>query len=118
VWTDDRDGNYNQEIYTALVDLPVKVEENKIRNDAFVLYQNYPNPFSSQTTLHFDLHDHMHIKAEIYNASGQLVAQILDKKMNEGKHQINWSPADKSSGIYYLKVSSGKAVSYLKMTRY
>jgi hypothetical protein len=118
VWTDDRDGNYNQEIYTAMVDLAVKVPENKISNDAFILYQNYPNPFRDQTTIHFDLMRPMYIKAEVFNASGQLVAIITDSRLAAGKHQIEWSPAARTAGVYYLKMSSGEAVSYLKLTQY
>ena len=116
VWTDDRDGNYNQEIYTAVVDIPISVPENKIENESFILYQNYPNPFNSTTTIHFDLNEAMHIKVEIYNSSGQIVGIPADEFMNVGKQQINWNAEHLSPGIYYLKLSSAKAVSYLKMT--
>ncbi|MEN8224565.1 MAG: T9SS type A sorting domain-containing protein [Bacteroidota bacterium] len=116
VWTDDREGSFNQEIYTAVVDIPISVAENKIRNEAFTLYQNYPNPFSGQTTIHFDLNEQMHVRAEIFNAAGQLVAVAADAVMGAGKKQINWDGTGSGRGIYYLKLSSDKAVSYLKMT--
>ena len=116
VWTDDRAGSYNQEIYSAVVDIPISVQENKIENDAFTLYQNYPNPFSGNTTIHFDLHEQMHVKAEIFNMSGQLIAIPADAMMKAGKQQINWNADGLAKGIYYLKISSGRAVSHLKMT--
>jgi len=116
VWTDDRDGGFNQEIYTAVVDIPISVPENKVSNDAFTLYQNYPNPFSGNTTIHFDLHENMHIKAEIFNTSGQLIATPADTYMRSGKQQLQWNGSGLDTGIYYLKLSSGKGVSYLKMT--
>ena len=117
VWTDDRAGNYNQEIYTAIVDIPISVRENKIENEAFTLYQNYPNPFSGNTVIHFDLHEHMHVKAEIFNMSGQLIAIPADKLMQAGKQQISWNAEAHAPGMYYLKLSSGRAVSHLKMTK-
>ncbi len=116
VWTDDRAGNYNQEIYTAIVDIPISVEEISIENESFTLYQNYPNPFMNETTLHFDLNEQMHIKAEIFNTAGQLIDIPVNANLNPGKQQIKWSASGLGSGIYYLKLSSGKEVSYLKMT--
>lgn len=116
VWTDDRDGSYNQEIYTALVDIPQSIGEQKLINDAFTIYQNYPNPFSGLTNIPIELHDNMHVKAEIYSTSGQLVASPLDEFMPKGNHQIQWDATDLAPGIYFMKVYSGQAVSRLKMT--
>lgn len=117
VWTDDRAGSYDQEIYTALVDIPVKLPEYKVENEAFVLYQNYPNPYRDQTTIHFDLLVPMHVKAEIYNTAGQLLDIPLDAVLQAGKQQLKWQRSSAKAGIYYLKLYSGNAVSYLKMTQ-
>ena len=116
VWTDDRAGSYNQEIFTAVVDIPISVAENKIENEAFTLYQNYPNPFGDETTLHFDLSEQMHVRIEVFNMAGQVVSVPVDAALNSGKHQVKWSASGLGPGIYYLKLSSGRAVSYLKMT--
>jgi len=116
VWTDDRGGSYNQEIYTAIVDIPVSVRENKMENDAFTLYQNYPNPFTDETIIHFDLNEQMKVKAEVFNTSGQLVDVPFEAVLSEGKHQVKWLASALRPGIYYLKLSSETGVSYLKMT--
>ncbi len=116
VWTDDRDGDYNQEIYTALVDIPQAVDEYSLANDAFTLHQNFPNPFTGQTSIQFELHENMQLKAEVYNISGQIVDIPLDTFMEKGKHQIEWNAEDLRPGIYFLKMYSGKAVARLKMT--
>jgi hypothetical protein len=115
VWTDDRLGSYNQEIYTAIVDIPQAVNEYKSVNDAFTLYQNYPNPFSGRTTIQFELKDKMHLKAEIYNMAGQLVSIVADADFEQGHKQIVWDATGLNKGIYHLKMMAGNSVSYLKL---
>lgn len=116
VWTDDRAGNYDQEIYTALVELPVGVQETFVQNNAFKVYQNYPNPFSSETTIHFDLHKTSVVKAEVLNMAGQLVDIPVNELLKAGKHQIVWNAAELKAGIYTLRLTSDDGVSFLKMT--
>lgn len=115
VWTDDRDGNFNQEIYTALVEIPVAVPQYKTENNAFTLYQNYPNPFTGLTTIDFDLHEQSYVKAEVYNTAGQLMAKPVDAMLNEGKHHIDWDATNYTQGVYLLKFTTENSVSYIKM---
>ncbi len=58
----------------------------------------------------------MHVRIEVFNMAGQVVSVPVDAALNSGKHQVKWSASGLGPGIYYLKLSSGKAVSYLKMT--
>jgi hypothetical protein len=47
VWTDDRAGTPNQEIYTANLTGLVGIQPvSNLVPDKFNLYQNYPNPFN------------------------------------------------------------------------
>jgi hypothetical protein len=117
VWTDDRAGNYEQEIYTALVDLPVSVGEVDLNQD-FTLYQNYPNPFKEKTMIHFDLERRSHVKIEVFSASGQLIDIPQNGTLPQGKHQVSWDAPDECSGMLILKLTTGSAVSYQKMTKH
>jgi hypothetical protein len=116
VWTDDRAGNYDQEIYTALVDLPVNVAEYDTGQD-FSLYQNYPNPFHDQTMLRFDLERRSHVRIEVFGTSGQLLDIPHDGMLYQGQHQIKWEAPQGYSGVLILKMTTGSAVAYLKMTK-
>ncbi|HSG67720.1 MAG TPA: T9SS type A sorting domain-containing protein [Bacteroidales bacterium] len=116
VWTDDRAGSFNQEIYSAVLDIPISVAEHKMINENFVLYQNYPNPFNNNTTIHFDLEKAMNIRGEIFNSAGQLVDIAFDGYMTEGEKQIIWNADQLPAGIYYLKIISGKDFAYMKMS--
>jgi len=118
VWTDDRAGNYDQEIYTAVVEIPVSVAETVSGNETFTLYPNYPNPFSGSTTLKFATRERMQVSIMVYSSAGQLVGTPVDQMMDEGIHHYRWSGTELAPGIYTLKVLAGNSVSYLKMLHY
>lgn len=116
VWTDDRAGSYNQEIYTALVDLPVSVSEVEAGADN-KLYQNYPNPFRNETMIHFNLEESTLVLIEVFNSAGQLLDIPFSGPLQEGKHQVKWIAPEYSEGMLFLKLTTAKSVSYLKMTK-
>ena len=116
VWTDDRAGNFNQEIYTSVIEIPVGLADNKLIGKQVMLYQNYPNPFRGSTVIHFDLIENANIKGEVYNTSGQLVDILFEGYMPQGKQQIRWDAHGLPAGIYYLRLMAGHAVGYLKMS--
>jgi hypothetical protein len=116
VWTDDRAGNYNQEVYTAVVEIPVALAEKGVLNGSFTLYQNYPNPFSGSTTLKFETRERLLVSMQIFGTAGQLIDMPVDEVLDEGIHQYEWTGAGLPPGIYTLKVIAGNSVSYLKMS--
>jgi len=75
------------------------------------LGQIYPNPFSTETTIPFELKEASHIKISILNLSGQEVCTLINKQLSPGKHTILWDGSDKSGnrvteGIYFCRMES------------
>jgi hypothetical protein len=65
----------------------------------FSLGQNYPNlPVQSQLTL------------KVYNLLGQKVADVADGLYAAGYHELLWSGADVSSGVYFYRLEAISAV--------
>ncbi len=118
VWTDDRAGSYNQEIYTAVIDIPIGLDELSSLNDELTLYQNFPNPFTSETNIRFELNKEDQVRIEVFNIAGQLLDVLLDETLATGKHQVKWQATEYDAGIYILKLSSERSVSYLRMTHH
>ena len=75
----------------------------------FELAQNYPNPFNPSTTISFTLPSESNITLEIYNMAGQLTATLVDDKLSQGNHKVQWQAANMSSGIYFYKLTSGSS---------
>ena len=115
VWTDDRAGAYDQEIYMSLVEIPVGITDYPINTEEVVLYQNYPNPLRGHTMIHFDLSHEMKVKGEVFNSAGQLVDVPFDAVMPSGKQQYRWNAGSLPPGIYYLRLTAGNSLGHMKL---
>jgi len=66
----------------------------------YALSQNFPNPFNPSTSIRFSLPFDSKIKISVYNALGELVANLADKIEQAGNHNITWNASGMSSGLY------------------
>ncbi|MBN1480095.1 Ig-like domain-containing protein [candidate division KSB1 bacterium] len=76
------------------------------------LLQNYPNPFNPTTSLAFELPAPMQVRLVIYNPTGQMVREVVDREMPAGYHAILWDGRDENglqvpSGIYLYRMTAG-----------
>jgi hypothetical protein len=72
------------------------------------LYQNYPNPFSGGTMIHFKMREQDFVTLRVYDLSGRLVHTALEQIMEPGGHSKaivaqGWAP-----GIYMLVLQNSK----------
>ena len=77
------------------------------------LYHNFPNPFNTQTVIHFELDQPTHIKLAIYNLSGQLIQVLAQQSFPAGRHQLSWEGKNisgqiVSSGLYLVKLNTNQ----------
>jgi hypothetical protein len=91
-----------------------KTEEkgNVIPN--YNLKQNYPNPFNPSTVISFQLSDISHVSLKIYDILGREVANLVDKRMDAGVHEVTFEPKDLPGGVYLYKL---KAEQYEEMKK-
>ncbi len=82
-------------------------------NNVFGL-KNYPNPFTNETSIEFNLNNAADISLEIYNVTGQKMESIYNGSLSSGNHTIHWNAAGIPAGIYYYKISDGKKTSVKK----
>jgi hypothetical protein len=92
---------------------PVRVVPRAQMPTAFALHGNYPNPFSSLTTLRFDVPVAAKIQLDIYNLQGRLVARLIkpDKQWKPGYHKVVWNGRDDynralAAGPYIYRLST------------
>jgi len=70
----------------------------------FVLYQNYPNPFNPQTNISYELRVTSYVTVQIFDITGKLIINLVNKKQNAGKHVIIWDASAYPSGVYLYKL--------------
>jgi hypothetical protein len=116
VWTDERAGGFNMDIYTSEISelLSSGNNQNNTPSD-FALSQNYPNPFNPSTVINFALPNPSDLTIEIYNTMGQLVKTIAKGTYPAGNHSVKFNSGSLSSGVYFYKLSAGQFTETKKM---
>ena len=75
-----------------------------LKPEKFVLEQNYPNPFNPQTTISFYLPRTSRVDLNVYNVSGQKVANLVNSVQSRGSHSVIFDASKLPSGIYYCEM--------------
>lgn len=108
VWTDERAGGVNMDIFTSEITDVLAVDPNSGNQPlSFSLSQNYPNPFNPTTTISFSLPKDSYVTLELYNSIGQLLKTIAKGHFGTGTHRINFNAGGLSSGVYFYKLVTG-----------
>jgi fructose-specific component phosphotransferase system IIB-like protein len=113
--TSEADKYIEMDNFRLYRDNPTGIADKHNIIDKFVLYQNYPNPFNPQTSIKFSLVKAGRTTLKIYNTLGQLVATLVDKKMQAGVYTVSFNAASLSSGMYLYRIESGDFIQVKKM---
>ncbi len=65
-----------------------------------IKFQNYPNPFNQSTQISFNLPKASFVTLKIFNAQGQVVATLVNEKLNGGAQLFTWNASSFSAGMY------------------
>lgn len=82
-------------------------QEPTVKNEipeGFMMDQNYPNPFSSVTTIRYAIPVEAKVSLGVYNELGQRVSQLTEGKMSAGYHQSMFDATKLASGIYICRL--------------
>jgi hypothetical protein len=94
------------------------VEENVPR--VFDLSQNYPNPFNPTTRIIFAVPKQTHVRLQVFDVTGRVVASLVDEVLPPGTHAAEWNAraADGTllaSGVYFYTLSAENFFASRKM---
>ncbi len=90
-------------------DLDKKVDE---QNSGFL--KNAPNPFSSTTQISYVIINTEHVYLRVYNELGQIVATLVNRVQEPGKHSVDFDSSGLPSGIYFYQLQCGNTFSDTK----
>ena len=105
----------------AFDSLPVGVEErgnekSKMKNEKFVLLQNFPNPFNSTTSIRYIIPAASHqqsatsdlipVRLAIYDITGRLVETLVNQFQEPGDYRVVWDGRDSPSGLYFYRLTA------------
>jgi len=77
---------------------------SEVLSSTFELCGGYPNPLNSETQIKFAIPEEAQVNLGIYDVTGRLVKNLVNKNMEAGYHTITWQPKGLASGIYFAKL--------------
>ena len=102
-----------------MIDFATLMEEaTAFESDHFMLHQNYPNPFSDQTTIDIDITSGGYYSLTLYDITGRKVAVLADnEKLYKGRQTFTLDAAQLklASNTYYYSLQKGNEVQTKKL---
>lgn len=78
------------------------------------LYQNFPNPFNSESIIKFDITLRRQIEIEVFDILGRSLFLYEYGYLSPGSYQFNFKTNTIASGIYYYALKSNNEVLAIK----
>jgi len=78
-------------------------------------FENYPNPFSENTTITYTLSKQENVELCVFDLLGNKVSSIESGNKNAGTHTINWNAENLNQGMYLLQLKAGNNSSTKKV---
>lgn len=99
----DASGNYEINITIT------SVNTGKSLPSKFELDQNYPNPFSSKTTIPYGLNKESDVQVTIYDILGRVVRKFNVGRQSVGTHNVLWDGRNNfgqtvATGVYFYRL--------------
>ena len=88
---------------------------------AFLLGQNWPNPFNPETQIRYSLPQDTDVRLTIYDALGQTVTTLVKEQQTSGDYTIRWNARNAdgyhvASGLYFYRLEAGSVTITRKMS--
>lgn len=104
--------------YTDITVIDPGVDEGAMESLSLFLFQNFPNPFVSMTTIRYSVNTPAHVKLSIYNVCGELVHRLVNDNQQPALYELCWDGRNDQgcrlpSGVYFCYLEAGE----LKDTR-
>lgn len=85
------------------------------------LLQNYPNPFTSETKIIYEIPKQDYVNLSVFNLSGQKIRTLLSEQQFAGSYSVIWNGKDEkglevTSGIYFCFIETSSFRFARKMT--
>ena len=72
----------------------------------FEVQQNYPNPFNPSTIIKYSIPQDAFVSIKVFNVLGEKVADLVNKDIKTGLHEITFNADNLSSGFYFYLVEA------------
>lgn len=90
-----------------------EIEESSAKAE-ISLQENYPNPFSSETTINYTIDNELPVTMTIHDITGHVVKTLVKQTQSAGNHTVKWTTDHESPGLYFCKLTAGSYTEVIK----
>lgn len=110
--------NSDKMIYTYGI---VGVDEYSFINSSDFSLMNFPNPFTSVTTISFEINIRCYVQIDIFDLTGKRVNMIVSEEMKPDTYQYIWDGTDSNgnklgTGLYLYRIKAGGETAVNKLS--
>ena len=77
---------------------------------------NYPNPFSTKTTIQFQTTTFAKVSLVVSDQTGRIITTLVNEVLPSGIHQFDFDGSSLPGGIYFYQLKVGNKASFQKMS--
>lgn len=81
-------------------------KQNGTFPDAFLLKQNFPNPFNPSTNISFSIPSESFVTLKIFDALGREVSELVNEKLHAGTYSKQFISVGLPSGVYFYRLQA------------
>ena len=93
----------------------IGLDRNNLSNTGITQVTNYPNPFTTSTSIRYELDDDAQVNLSVFDQQGKLLATLAQGMQPAGTHEVQFNSAQLPTGVYFARLVSGKDVQVVKM---
>ena len=105
VRTASTEDNINKSILVTDLEFATPIRKPETPTD-FSLGPIYPNPFNSQTIVHYSLTNEGPYNIKLYDSAGRIVTTLVSGNGHAGSFYLSLNGANLSSGIYLIRLKT------------
>jgi hypothetical protein len=89
---------------------------------ATTLKLNYPNPFSTRTTINYEVNEYSPISIRIFDMNGRIVKTLVNENQGQGKYSCVWNGkndvgVEVTANIYFCRMISAWKSETIKLIK-
>ncbi|NJN77735.1 MAG: S8 family serine peptidase, partial [Saprospiraceae bacterium] len=89
----------------------------QIEEDNENVLRVYPVPTFNEVTIEFTLEENTNISLDVFDLNGRLIKTVLVGNQTKGKHNVNFSLSELSTGVYFCRLQAGSEVFTQKIVK-
>ncbi|MBN2396559.1 MAG: T9SS type A sorting domain-containing protein [Candidatus Atribacteria bacterium] len=113
-WAQEKISGYSFPNDSVTVNIHNKQDKKKVL-DLFAQFKNSPNPFNSNTFIHYYLSSPCNVRIDVLNIHGQIINQLLNQYSSKGDHYVRFDASKLPTGIYFARIVGNNDMRIIRM---